>query len=105
MGSDSDLPVLKNTINTLKGFGIEVETHIMSAHRTPAQACEFSSKARENGFGVIIAAEMCIRDRPRPSKRFSAAMRRPKSQYGTAPIYSYKEAGIQYSLILPHTAL
>ncbi|WP_077532251.1 5-(carboxyamino)imidazole ribonucleotide mutase [Massiliimalia massiliensis] len=56
MGSDSDLPVLKNTINTLKGFGIEVETHIMSAHRTPAQACEFSSKARENGFGVIIAA-------------------------------------------------
>ena len=56
MGSDSDLPVLKNTINTLKSFGIPVETHIMSAHRTPAQACEFSSHARENGFGVIIAA-------------------------------------------------
>ena len=56
MGSDSDLPVLKNTINTLKSFGIPVETHIMSAHRTPEQACEFSSHARENGFGVIIAA-------------------------------------------------
>lgn len=56
MGSDSDLPVLKNTIKTLQNLGIEVETHIMSAHRTPAQACAFSSKARENGFGVIIAA-------------------------------------------------
>lgn len=56
MGSDSDLPVLKNTINTLKGFGIGVETHIMSAHRTPAQACAFSANARKNGFGVIIAA-------------------------------------------------
>lgn len=56
MGSDSDLPVLKNTINTLKDFGIEVETHIMSAHRTPMQACEFSANAKKNGFGVIIAA-------------------------------------------------
>lgn len=56
MGSDSDLPVLKNAISTLKSFDIEVEVHVMSAHRTPAQACEFSSKAKENGFGVIIAA-------------------------------------------------
>lgn len=56
MGSDSDLPVLKKTIDTLKSFDIEVETHIMSAHRTPAEACSFASAARENGFGVIIAA-------------------------------------------------
>lgn len=56
MGSDSDLPVLKNAIKTLKGFGIEVEAHIMSAHRTPEQACTFASTAKENGFGVIIAA-------------------------------------------------
>ncbi len=56
MGSDSDLPVLKNAISTLESFDIEVEVHVMSAHRTPAQACEFSSKAKENGFGVIIAA-------------------------------------------------
>lgn len=56
MGSDSDFPVLKKTISTLKEFDIEVETHIMSAHRTPKEACEFSSHARENGFGVIIAA-------------------------------------------------
>lgn len=56
MGSDSDLPVLKKTIDILKSFDITVETHIMSAHRTPEQACSFASSARENGFGVIIAA-------------------------------------------------
>lgn len=56
MGSDSDLPVVKGAINTLKSFGIPVEVHVMSAHRTPLQASEFSSKAKENGFGVIICA-------------------------------------------------
>jgi 5-(carboxyamino)imidazole ribonucleotide mutase len=56
MGSDSDLPVVKGTINTLKGFGIPVEVHVMSAHRTPKQACDFSSAAKANGFGVIICA-------------------------------------------------
>ncbi len=56
MGSDSDLPVVKGAINTLKGFGIEVEVHVMSAHRTPKQACDFSSAAKANGFGVIICA-------------------------------------------------
>ncbi len=49
MGSDSDLPALKD-------LGIETSVHVMSAHRTPAQACAFSSSARENGYGVIIAA-------------------------------------------------
>lgn len=56
MGSDSDLPVLKKTIDILKSFGIKTETHIMSAHRTPAKACDFATNARKNGFGVIIAA-------------------------------------------------
>lgn len=56
MGSDSDLPVVGSAIKKLKSFGIPVEAHIMSAHRTPAEASEFSSKAKENGFGVIIAA-------------------------------------------------
>jgi 5-(carboxyamino)imidazole ribonucleotide mutase len=56
MGSDSDLPIVKGAINTLKSFGISVEVHVMSAHRTPAQACEFSSAAKANGFGVIICA-------------------------------------------------
>lgn len=56
MGSDSDLPVVKGAINTLKGFGIPVEVHVMSAHRTPRQASEFALDARSNGFGVIICA-------------------------------------------------
>lgn len=56
MGSDSDLPVLKGAISTLKGFGISTEVHVMSAHRTPKQACDFASNAKANGFGVIICA-------------------------------------------------
>lgn len=56
MGSDSDLPVLKGAINTLKEFGINTEAHIMSAHRTPSQVIKFASDAKSNGFGVIICA-------------------------------------------------
>ncbi len=56
MGSDSDLPIVKGAINSLKLYEIPVEVHVMSAHRTPELACEFAKKARDNGFGVIIAA-------------------------------------------------
>ena len=56
MGSDSDLPIVEKAINTLKEYGVPFEVHVYSAHRTPIEAKEFSSKARENGFGVIIAA-------------------------------------------------
>jgi len=56
MGSKSDLPVLENTISTLRGFGVDVEAHVMSAHRSPGLAAEFADKARENGVEVIIAA-------------------------------------------------
>ena len=56
MGSDSDFPVLKGCVTKLKSFGVEVEVHVMSAHRTPELACSFAAKARDNGFGVIIAA-------------------------------------------------
>lgn len=56
MGSDSDLPVVKPAIEKLKSFGIGVEAHVMSAHRTPEAAAKFSSQAAANGFGVIIAA-------------------------------------------------
>ena len=56
MGSDSDLPVLEQAFKRLKDFGIPFEAHIMSAHRTPEAACKFASNARDNGFGVIIAA-------------------------------------------------
>ena len=56
MGSKSDAPILKETIQTLKQFGITVEAHVYSAHRTPEKAMGFASKAKENGFSVIIAA-------------------------------------------------
>lgn len=56
MGSDSDLPTVKKALEELKSYGVEYECHIMSAHRTPAEAAEFSAKARENGFGVVICA-------------------------------------------------
>lgn len=56
MGSDSDLPVVEACITRLRGFGIEVEAHVMSAHRTPHMAAEFARNAAANGFGVIIAA-------------------------------------------------
>lgn len=56
MGSSSDLPAVEKAIDTLKEYGVPVEVHVYSAHRTPYQAKEFSQNARENGFGVIIAA-------------------------------------------------
>lgn len=56
MGSDSDLPIVSKAIKKLKEFGVEVEAHVMSAHRTPDAAAEFSKSAVANGFGVIISA-------------------------------------------------
>ena len=56
MGSDSDWPVVKGACAQLKEFGIPYEAHILSAHRTPAQAAEFARDARKNGFGVLICA-------------------------------------------------
>ena len=56
MGSDSDFPVVSPAIKRLKSFGIPVEVRVMSAHRTPDAAAEFSKNAKAEGFGVIIAA-------------------------------------------------
>ena len=56
MGSDSDLPVVRKAADTLQSFGVPYEMHVYSAHRTPVQARDFALNARNNGFGVIIAA-------------------------------------------------
>ena len=56
MGSDSDLPIVEKGVNILREYGVPFEVHVYSAHRTPAETAEFVKKARENGFGVIIAA-------------------------------------------------
>ena len=56
MGSDSDWPVVKGACAQLKALGIPFEAHILSAHRTPAEAAAFAKGAKANGFGVILCA-------------------------------------------------
>ena len=56
MGSDSDLPILRKTMDTLRSLEIPFECHVYSAHRTPEEARDFAASAREQGFGVLIAA-------------------------------------------------
>lgn len=56
MGSDSDLPIIKKATDMLSSLQIPFEVHIYSAHRTPVEARDFAVSARENGFGVLIAA-------------------------------------------------
>ncbi len=55
MGSISDMPVMNDAIEVLKGFEIEVEVDIVSAHRTPEKLFDFSQNAHKRGVSVIIA--------------------------------------------------
>ena len=55
MGSGSDRPVMEKAANLLEQFGIESQTRVLSAHKTPDQALEFASSAADQGFEVIIA--------------------------------------------------
>jgi 5-(carboxyamino)imidazole ribonucleotide mutase len=56
MGSKSDYPVVERAEAIFKEFGVDYETRIISAHKTPRAAEEFASKAEDNGIEVIIAA-------------------------------------------------
>ena len=56
MGSASDLPVVKKAIAVLDEMDVPFEVHVYSAHRTPAEAADFTKNAKKNGFGVMIAA-------------------------------------------------
>ncbi|MBI1242009.1 5-(carboxyamino)imidazole ribonucleotide mutase [Umezakia ovalisporum] len=55
MGSDSDLPTMKNAIAICGEFGIETEVAIVSAHRTPERMVEYAQTAHPRGIQVIIA--------------------------------------------------
>lgn len=55
MGSTSDLEVMTPAIKTLEEFGIEVDKHVISAHRAPHALMEWAETARERGLSVIIA--------------------------------------------------
>ena len=56
MGSDSDWPLVKKACDTLDSFGVAYETRVISAHRTPETAIEYSKSAEERGLKVVIAA-------------------------------------------------
>ena len=56
MGSDSDLSTMQPCLDRLRAFSIPFEVRILSAHRTPTAAEQFAFTAKEEGFGVIIAA-------------------------------------------------
>ncbi len=55
MGSESDLPVMQESANILKEFGVQSEVKVMSAHRSPLLVMGYSSNAEESGIEVIIA--------------------------------------------------
>ncbi len=56
MGSDSDWPLVQKACATLASFGVAYETRVISAHRTPDVALEYSRTAEARGLKVIIAA-------------------------------------------------
>ena len=56
MGSDSDWPLVRKAVETLRDFGVPAEARVISAHRTPALAAEYASSAEKRGLKVIIAA-------------------------------------------------
>ena len=55
MGSDSDLPIMKDAIEILESFDIQIEVDIVSAHRTPEKLFDYSKNAHKRGVKVIIA--------------------------------------------------
>jgi len=56
MGSESDKPVMQESLNHLAYFNIEGEMIVASAHRNPDKVRDLCINAQKNGFGVIIAA-------------------------------------------------
>ena len=56
MGSDSDWPLVKKSCDTLDTFGVEYETRVISAHRTPETAIEYAKTAESRGLKVVVAA-------------------------------------------------
>jgi 5-(carboxyamino)imidazole ribonucleotide mutase len=55
MGSDSDLPVMRQAVEALRALDVAVEAKVVSAHRTPVEMARFAEEARGRGVRVIIA--------------------------------------------------
>ena len=56
MGSDSDWPIMQETVKTLASFGVKADVRVLSAHRTPDEAAQVAAMAAERGIKVIIAS-------------------------------------------------
>ena len=54
MGSDSDAPIMKRTVDVLREFGIECGMTVASAHRSPDRVHRLVQEARDEGVGVFI---------------------------------------------------
>lgn len=54
IGSDSDLPMMKDAAEILETLGVSSEIHVMSAHRTPEAVVEYVKKSEENGYKAFI---------------------------------------------------
>ncbi len=55
MGSDSDLPIMRDAAQVLAELGIGVDMHVMSAHRTPDDAAQYARTAADRGLSILIA--------------------------------------------------
>jgi 5-(carboxyamino)imidazole ribonucleotide mutase len=55
MGSDSDLPVAKNTTEVLDKLNVGYEVNILSAHRTPEETAKYAKGLQDKGIEVVIA--------------------------------------------------
>ena len=56
MGSESDFPVIKSTLEVLDAFGVRYEVRVSSAHRTPAATRDYVLDAQDRGCAVFVAA-------------------------------------------------
>jgi len=59
MGSDSDWPVMRETVTTLREFGIACEARVLSAHRTPDETADYVGAAEGRGLKIIICGAGC----------------------------------------------
>ena len=55
MGSQSDLPIMKEAVKILEALGISLEVDVVSAHRTPEKMMSYGTQAHKRGIKVIIA--------------------------------------------------
>ena len=56
LGSKTDKPLIEPSLAYYEHFGINVEVHVMSAHRNPKDVGNFASKARDNGYSILIGS-------------------------------------------------